>query len=82
LSEHQEAVTGVGPDGVPRSESGIALGAQGIALSALRPMGTCRIDGKVIECTAEDEVIEPDTPVVVSRVDGWRVLVREAENRN
>ena len=55
-----------------------AVGDTGTATTALRPMGTCRINGSALECTALDAMIEPDTPVVVRRVDGFRVYVTPA----
>ncbi len=69
LSEHQEAVT-------PVSAVGVAVGERGFALSALRPMGSCRFEGRVVECTAEEELIDEESAVVVTKVDGQRVLVR------
>ena len=53
-------------------------GDTGQALTALRPMGTCRIRGRTLECTAQDAMIEPDTPVTIRRIDGHQVWVSPA----
>jgi len=52
------------------------LGRVGHATSPLRPAGIAEIDGERIDVVSEGEMIEPGTAIVVSRVDGNRIVVR------
>ena len=52
------------------------LGRAGHALSPLRPAGFADIDGERIDVVSEGEMIEAGAPVVVTRVDGNRIVVR------
>ena len=52
------------------------LGRAGQALSPLRPAGFAEIDGERVDVVAEGEMIEAGAPVVVTRVDGNRIVVR------
>lgn len=52
------------------------IGAQGVAVSYLRPVGTVKINGQRIDAMAESGVIEPGTPVVVADVYDNQVKVR------
>ena len=56
-----------------------APGATGEALTELRPIGICMIDGKREECLAVGGIIEPGTQVRVVAVDGMHIRVRPAE---
>ena len=53
------------------------VGRTGEALSDLRPIGTCRIDGKRVECLAQGGVIEAGAKVRVTSADGMQIKVRE-----
>lgn len=55
------------------------VGKTGEALSSLRPVGTCLIDGKREECLASSGVIERGTPVEVISEDGMEIKVRARE---
>lgn len=55
---------------------GIAIGDLGTALTELRPVGTCRIKGKRIDCLAEHGIIKAGTAVRVAWSDGMQVKVR------
>lgn len=55
------------------------LGATGQALTDLRPVGTCLINGERTECLAERGVIRAGSEVRVVAVDGMHVKVRQAE---
>lgn len=59
--------------GVP---DGPSVGDRGRAVSALRPVGTCIIDGKRIDCLATGGPISPGTPIKVIAVDGMHVRVK------
>jgi membrane-bound serine protease (ClpP class) len=52
------------------------LGRAGHALSPLRPAGYADIDGERVDVVSEGEMIEAGTPIVVTRVDGNRIVVR------
>jgi membrane-bound ClpP family serine protease len=52
------------------------VGAAGSAVTGLRPVGICLIDGRRIECVSESGVIEPGVGVKVTSVHGLEVKVR------
>jgi membrane-bound ClpP family serine protease len=52
------------------------IGAQGVTVTALRPIGTVRIDGRRIDAMAEAGVIEPGTPITVTEVYDNQIKVR------
>lgn len=52
------------------------VGAEGRAMTDLRPVGTCVINGDRIECLAETGVIESGQRVTVVSVSGIEVKVR------
>ncbi len=63
-----------------RDTNGQALvGKTGVALSELRPTGTCRIDGQRMDCMAETGLILPGTTVRVTRVGGMEIKVQPVE---
>jgi membrane-bound serine protease (ClpP class) len=59
-----------------KTAPGQLVGASGEALTDLRPIGTCLIDGKRIDCMAETGIIESGTRVHVTIDDGMQVKVR------
>jgi membrane-bound serine protease (ClpP class) len=54
------------------------LGRQGLARSTLRPSGIAEFDGRRVDVVTEGEMIDAGEPLVVTRVDGNRVVVRRA----
>lgn len=54
------------------------LGRTGTALSPLRPAGYADIDGARVDVVSDGDFIEAGTAIVVSRVDGNRIVVRQA----
>jgi len=52
------------------------LGRVGQTTSALRPAGIAEIDGERVDVVSDGEMIEAGTTIVVSRVDGNRIVVR------
>ncbi|MCE9590501.1 MAG: hypothetical protein K8S99_08260 [Planctomycetes bacterium] len=58
------------------ADDGPQVGARGTAVTDLRPVGTCLIDGQRIECLAEGGVIRAQTPVRVVACDGMQIKVR------
>jgi membrane-bound serine protease (ClpP class) len=63
------------------TQDGLAalVGMRGTADSTLRPSGFAILDGKRIDVITEGELIDKETPVVVARVEGNRVVVRRAD---
>ena len=55
------------------------VGATGKAITDLRPVGTCVINGRRTDCLAEDDMITAGTRVRVVAADGMQVKVREEE---
>jgi membrane-bound serine protease (ClpP class) len=53
-------------------------GRTGTALSPLRPAGIADIDGARVDVVSDGAYIDAGTPVVVTRVDGNRIVVRRA----
>jgi membrane-bound serine protease (ClpP class) len=52
------------------------LGKSGTALSSLRPAGIAEIEGKRVDVVSDGEFIESGVPIMASRVDGNRIVVR------
>jgi membrane-bound serine protease (ClpP class) len=61
--------------GAPRQ---FAAGAQGTAITVLRPSGKARFADHVVDVITEGEFIAPQTPVTVIATDGMRVVVKNA----
>ncbi|MBU3664796.1 MAG: hypothetical protein FGM15_02820 [Chthoniobacterales bacterium] len=55
------------------------VGAEGIALTPLRPAGTARFDGKRIDVSTDGEFLAEGEKVVVVAADGMRTVVRQKE---
>lgn len=70
-----ELTAGGGFASTPEGDS-LWLGRLGRTTSMLRPAGIAEIDGERLDVVSEGELIEADTVVVVSRVDGNRIVVR------
>jgi membrane-bound serine protease (ClpP class) len=56
------------------------LGAEGIAATTLRPAGTAEINGKRVDVVSDSEYIEQGKPIIVTAVEGMRVVVREKKS--
>ena len=68
-------------DGIPDSDRLQALlGAEGVVLTPLRPVGMCSFDGRRVECVAETGYIERARRVKVIRVEGTQLTVRLVED--
>lgn len=55
------------------------LGKKGIANTILRPSGTGTFEGVRLDIVTEGEFIPKDSPIVVVKVEGMRVVVKEIE---
>jgi membrane-bound serine protease (ClpP class) len=71
------AITGSVADGkeTDAARALLSSGAVGMAESMLRPAGIARFGDQRIDVVAEGEFLEKGTPVVVRRVEGYRVIV-------
>lgn len=54
----------------------ITVGLEGEALTELRPVGACRLNGKRIDCIAQRGVIEKGTKIKVIGVEGVSIKVK------
>lgn len=68
VSHHQ-----IGNIGAEKPE---LLGQTGVTLNALRPAGTCVINGKRVDVVTEGAFVEKGTTVKVVGIEGLRVVVR------
>jgi membrane-bound serine protease (ClpP class) len=73
LSEEEKADAGY----TSRKNLNELLGAEGIALTTLRPAGTAEINGKRVDVVTDSEYIENGKPIIVTAVEGMRVVVKE-----
>jgi membrane-bound serine protease (ClpP class) len=73
LSEEEKAEAGY----TSRSNLSDLLGAEGVALTTLRPAGTAEINGKRVDVVTDSEYIAHGKPIVVTAVEGMRVVVKE-----
>ena len=76
LSEEEKATEGY----TSRTNFSGLLGTEGIALTTLRPAGTAEINGKRIDVVTDSEYIEHGKQIVVTAVEGMRVVVREKKS--
>ncbi|MBI2230160.1 MAG: nodulation protein NfeD [Deltaproteobacteria bacterium] len=68
-------LAGAGGGSAPESDR-MWLGKGGTAISPLRPAGIAEIEGERVDVVSDGELIEPGVPIVVTRVDGNRIVVR------
>lgn len=52
-------------------------GKTGVAKTTLRPAGTAIIDGEPVDVVTLGEFLEAGTAIVVTSVEGMRVIVKE-----
>ncbi|MGB5530322.1 MAG: NfeD family protein, partial [Ignavibacteriaceae bacterium] len=76
LSEEEKAAEGY----TSRTSLSELLGAEGVALTTLRPAGTAEFNGKRVDVVTDSEYIEHGKPVIVTAVEGMRVVVREKKS--
>lgn len=61
------------------AEPALRVGLRGKALTDLRPVGTCLIEGRRLECLAESGMIRAGSAVCVVSMDGMHTKVRREE---
>jgi membrane-bound serine protease (ClpP class) len=55
------------------------LGAVGVVLTPLRPVGMCDFSGRRVECVAESGYVDKDKKVKVINVESTQLTVRTIE---
>jgi membrane-bound ClpP family serine protease len=75
LEEEQKRTEGY----LSSSDLEYLLGKQGKALTDLRPAGTARIDGVNFDVISEGNYILAGTELVIIRVEGAKLIVREVK---
>jgi membrane-bound serine protease (ClpP class) len=58
-------------------KTAISKGARGITIARLAPTGKAVIEGETVEVHAINHFIDPDRPIEVVAVEGYRIDVRE-----
>ncbi|MEM9414133.1 MAG: NfeD family protein [Planctomycetota bacterium] len=66
------------PEADDREAETITVGTEGTALTDLRPVGACRLDGRRTDCIALAGVIPSGTSVRVVSVEGTTIKVKPA----
>ena len=61
-------------------ETEIHPGDQGVTVGRIAPMGKAMFHGQYFEVKSGGAFLDPDTPVVVSRIDGNQIYVKEILN--
>ncbi|MGF6352602.1 membrane-bound serine protease (ClpP class) [Paenibacillus sp. 4624] len=54
------------------------IGLQGISLTPLRPAGTAMFDGERVDVVTDGAFIPVDTPIIVIKAEGSRIVVQQA----
>ena len=54
----------------------LSVGDFGDAVSSLRPMGTVRVNGQQFEATSEGQMIPPNYPIEIVRIEENKVFVK------
>ncbi|MBP7167297.1 MAG: hypothetical protein KBB64_06530 [Bacteroidia bacterium] len=54
----------------------VHVGDRGAAVSSLRPMGTVKVNGQKYQASTEGELVPPNYPVTIIRVETDRLIVR------
>jgi hypothetical protein len=57
----------------------ISLGTRGLAMTTLRPSGKGKFGDQIIDVITEGEFISAETPIIISQMDGMRVLVARTQ---
>jgi len=60
-------------------EQKITVGAEGRTLSRLAPSGKAVFDGETVEATSLQNLINENTKVVIVKIDGPKIFVKEME---
>ncbi len=67
-------------DASPFADTKPEVGAQGVAEGHLRPSGSARFEGRLVDVVSDGEFVERGSSVIVVQLEGTRVVVREHSN--
>ena len=73
LEEEQKGTEGY----ISSNDLKYLLGKEGVAATDLRPSGTGDFEGVVLDILSEGRYIEKGTPLVIAKVEGSKLIVRE-----
>lgn len=62
-------------------QTALAVGARGTTVARLAPTGKALFDGQLVEVHAINKFIDPDRPIEVVAVEGYRIDVCEIEDK-
>ena len=62
-------------------QAALAVGARGTTVARLAPTGKALFDGQLVEVHAINKFIDPDRPIEVVAVEGYRIDVCEIEDK-
>ena len=62
-------------------KSNIKVGAKGKTIARLAPTGRALIDGELVEVHAINQFIDPERPIEVVAIDGYRIDVCETSDK-
>ena len=66
---------------VNQLEPDVKAGSRGVTISRLAPTGKALIDGRTMEVHAVNKFIDPDSPIEVVAVEGYRIDVVETTDK-
>ncbi len=58
------------------------LGRKGVAVTPLRPAGVADFDGVKLDVVADGEFVSKETPLVITKVEGSRIVVAPVNERS
>jgi membrane-bound ClpP family serine protease len=64
---------------MPNPESEVAIGAVGVSISRLSPMGKVEVNGKTFEAKSADVFIDQRSKVEVVGFDNFTLIVRKID---
>ena len=66
---------------VNQLEPAVKVGTKGVTISRLAPTGKALIDGETMEVHAVNKFIDPDHPIEVVAIEGYRIDVVETSDK-
>lgn len=63
-------------ENLPQDEENVFVGREGVAMTVMHPAGLAEFDGVRLNVVSEGDYIEKGTRVVISQVEGVRIVVK------
>lgn len=60
------------------TNTSLPVGTTGVTVTLLRPAGTARFGERLVDVVSDGTYIEKDTPIIITQIEGMRVVVRAA----